>query len=169
MVRPFFLRIMFFLVQVFLVRFLGSEGRAIMTTGLNLVLFAILILGLIFMFRLYCFRLNKKCDFLLLYLSILFVISFFCYFLRIYLVSRLGLHLGDLLSFLILSVGGGQALPLPAPYSPSHSSSWSEDSFEIGVLLEPFSETDIEGTNLPIRHNSSLETSLLNRINNLQR
>lgn len=31
-----------------------------MTTGRKIVLFAILILGLIFLFRLYCFRLKKK-------------------------------------------------------------------------------------------------------------
>lgn len=40
----------------------------------------------------------------------------------------------------------GQGLPLPAPSGPSSSSSWTEDSFEIQVLLEPFSETEMEGT-----------------------
>ena len=158
-------------VAGFFGRFLGSEGTAITPTGRNIVLFAILLLGLIFLFRLFCLRLNKKDNFRLvffLYLSFLFVVSFFCYSLRICLFSHLGI---DLFSFLILSVGGGQALPLPAPSSPSHSSSWKEDSFEIGVLLEPFSETDIEDTsgNPPLCHNHSFETSLQNRISRLQR
>jgi hypothetical protein len=78
----------------------------------------------------------------------------------------LGLLLGDLfsLSFSIFSV----VPALPAPSSPSHSSSWKEDSFDIDVLLEPFSETDSEGTS-GIQHNMSLETSLKNRKNRLQR
>ena len=61
--------------------------------------------------------------------------------------------------------------PLPAPSGPSSSSSWTEDSFEIGVLLEPFSETDIEDTsgNPPIRQNDSLEASLKKRIEQLHR
>lgn len=36
--------------------------------------------------------------------------------------------------------------PLPAPSGPSSSSSWTEDSFELRVLSEPFSETEMEGT-----------------------
>lgn len=67
-----------------------------MTTGRNIVLFAILLLGLIFLFRLYCLRLKDKYGFRLvyiMYISILFFISFFCYFFRIYLLSRFGLHL----------------------------------------------------------------------------
>ncbi|PWA44242.1 hypothetical protein CTI12_AA526070 [Artemisia annua] len=31
---------------------------------------------------------------------------------------------------------------------PSHSNSWTEDSFSIGVLMEPFSETEMEGTSV---------------------
>lgn len=89
-----------------------------MTTGQNLVLFAIILLGWIFLFRLFSFRLHKKYGFrlvLMFYLYILFCISFFCYFLRIYLVSRLGLHFGELFPFLILSVGGFLFRALPAP------------------------------------------------------
>ena len=37
---------------------------------------------------------------------------------------------------------------LPAPSGPSSSSSWTEDSFEMRVLLEPFSETEMEGTSV---------------------
>lgn len=36
--------------------------------------------------------------------------------------------------------------PGPSQPAPSYSSSQTEDSFDIGVLLEPFSETDIEDT-----------------------
>jgi hypothetical protein len=47
-------------VAILFGRFLGSEVRAIMTTGRNLVLFAIQIFGLLFLFRLCYFRLKKK-------------------------------------------------------------------------------------------------------------
>ena len=58
-------------------------------------------------------------------------------------MEGLGLCLNNILSTcLILSVGGGQALP--APSGPSSSSSWTEDSFEMRVLLEPFSEMEME-------------------------
>lgn len=105
-----------FLAAGYLGSYLGSEGTTIMTSGRNIVLFGILIFAFLFLFRRYCLQLKKKYGFLLvfiLYLSIPFFISFFSFFLRIYLFSRLGLHLGYPFSF-ILSVGGGQALPLPA-------------------------------------------------------
>jgi hypothetical protein len=125
-------------------RFLGSEGTAIMTKGTNLLLFAILILGLIFLFRLYSIRLKKKYGFRLvfiMYLSLLFFISFFCYFLRIYLLSRLGLHLGDLFYFIILSVGG---LPLPAPSErPAIDLSLPPSpSPELSELMDQLSQAD---------------------------
>lgn len=127
-IMNFFIRPSCFLSTVFLVNpFLGSEGIAIMTTGQNLSFFAILILGLIFLFRLLCLKKKKESVFLhkFMYISILCFISFFCYCLRIYLYSRLGLHFSDLFSFMILSVGGGQ-LPLPGPSaSGSSSSSWN--------------------------------------------
>lgn len=52
----------------------------------NIVLGAILIFSTIFLFRLFCFRLNKKYRFLLklFYISILLAISVYLYFLRIY-------------------------------------------------------------------------------------
>ena len=76
--------------------------------------------------------------------------------------------------------------PLPAPSGPSSSSSWTEDSFELQVLLEPFSETEMQGTavnsSIPrvardeagpsyqaaIVHNSSLESSIRSRIRFLE-
>jgi hypothetical protein len=134
-------------------RFLGSEVRAIMTTGRNLVLFAI---RSYISFSSLLFSFEKKYGFrlvLMIYISILFFISFFCYFLRIYLVSRFGLFCSDLFSsVLVWSVlsGGGHSLPLPAPSGPSSSSSYTntEDSFAIRVLLEPFSDTEMEGTSV---------------------
>jgi hypothetical protein len=64
---------------------------------------------------------------------------------------------------------------------PSHSNSWTEDSFGIQVLMEPFSETEMEGTSArasiprvdeagppPLLHNSSLESSMRNRIARLE-
>ncbi|KAL3505652.1 hypothetical protein ACH5RR_031034 [Cinchona calisaya] len=132
-------------------RFLGSEGRAIMITGRNLMLFGILIFSTIFLFRLSSLSLNRKSGFLLffLFLSIFFLISLFGCFLRIYLLSHFGLFFGNLLSFiLVCSVGsgGGQPLPLPAPSGGSSSSSWMEDSFGIDVLLESWSKSTEGGS-----------------------
>ncbi|XP_020208959.1 uncharacterized protein LOC109793905 [Cajanus cajan] len=72
-------------------RFLGSEGSAIMTTSVNLVLFAIMILGFLFLFRLYGIRLRKKYGlkcFLFVYISVIFCIYSLFYFFRVYLVSN---------------------------------------------------------------------------------
>lgn len=41
-------------------RFLESEGKSPLITGKNLVVFALLIIGLIILFRLMSFRLNRK-------------------------------------------------------------------------------------------------------------
>jgi len=71
-------------VVSFFGRFLGAEGTAIITTGRNLVLFAILIFGVVVLFRLFHLRLNRKSRFLI-YVSLFFVISVFAYSLRIYL------------------------------------------------------------------------------------
>ncbi|CAI9768636.1 unnamed protein product [Fraxinus pennsylvanica] len=38
--------------------------------------------------------------------------------------------------------------PLPAPSGPASSSSWTEDAFELRVLSELFSETEMEGTSV---------------------
>lgn len=180
----FLLTILCTSVACFFGRFLGSEVTALMTTGINLVLFSMLLGSLIFLFRLFGFHLKKKYGFRLvffIYISILFCISFFCYFLRVYLLCRFGEIFSYPLPFLIMSAGGGQALPLPAPSDPSSSSSWTE--FDMGVLSEPFSETEMEGTSLNsaipgVAHaeagpshqahfvipNTSLEASMRNRV-----
>ena len=46
--------------------------------------------------------------------------------------------------FNLLYGRGGAVIPFPVPSAPSSSSSWTEDSFDIGVLLEPFPETETE-------------------------
>ena len=120
-----------------------------MTTTHNIVLFSI---GLIFLFRLFCFRKKKGFLLKLLYISLLFFISVFCYFLRIYLLSRLSLHFTDLFSFLVVcSVvsGAGQSLPLPPTASspvPSISiggDSWIEECF--GTQPEESSSAPAQG------------------------
>ena len=167
-----------FLVAGFFGRFLGAEGTAIMTTGQNIVLFAILILGLIFLFRRYCFRLKKLYGFRLvfiIYISILLCCSFLSYFIRLYLLSRLGLGMNLVYPFLILTM----VEALPAPSDPSSSAGWTD--FDEGVLLEPFSETEMEGpsvnSSIPgvardeapgVVQNSSLESSMRNRIFQLE-
>ena len=145
-------------VAGFFGRFLGSEGTAIITAGRNLVLFAILIFGLIFLFRLYCFRLKKKYGFRLvfmIYISFLFFISFFCFYLRLYLISHLSLYLKDVFSFvLVFSVGtvitaeteyGKMMMASSGGSGSSNSTSWTgKASFEERVLIEPFPETDTD-------------------------
>jgi hypothetical protein len=113
--------------------------------------------------------LNKKYGFplvFIIYISVLFFIYFFFNFFRIYLFNRFGLHLGELFPFLIC----GMVLPLPGTPGPSSSPSWTEDSFEIGVLLEPFPETEEAGPSRQpsIVHNSSMESSIKNRISSLE-
>ena len=48
----------------------------------------------------------------------------------------------------MMDPSGGKVTPYSGPSGPSSSSSWTEDSFEIRVLLEPFSETETEGTSV---------------------
>jgi hypothetical protein len=75
----------------------------------------------------------------------------------------------------MMSPAGGGIIP------SNSGSSWAEDSFEIGVLMEPFSETEMEGTSArssiprveeagppPMVHNESLESSMRNRIARLE-
>ena len=124
-----------------------------MTTSQTLVLFSILIFFVIFLFRLSSFCLKKKYGFRLvfiLYISILFCISFFFYFLRRDLVSWLGLCLSGILSTcLIWNVSDGEIIPYSSPANSS-----SEDSFGLQVLAEPW----------PVTHNIALESSMRNRI-----
>nr|QCQ81884.1 hypothetical protein [Ammopiptanthus mongolicus] len=180
-------------VAGFFGRFLGSEGSAIMTTPSSLVLFSIFILGLIFLFR--CVKQKKKSGFLLLffYISILFFISLYGYSLRIYFISRLGLYLYDFLPFLIFSVSEGRVISYSGGSNPgggsSHMGGSSRDSgwtdFDLAVLAEPSSETEMEGTSVnssiprgdeagpshqeSVVQDRSLESSLRNRIVRLER
>ena len=82
---------------------------------------------------------------------------------------------------------GREMMPSNSGSGPSHSSSWTEDSFEIRVLQEPFSEPELEGTSAPssipggagdgagpshvgsaVIPNESLEASMRNRIVRLE-
>lgn len=151
-----FLSLLGSFVAGFFGHFLGSEGTA---AGRNILLFSILLWGLIFLFRLSVFHLKKKWGVRLvvvLYISLLLVTSFLGSLIRIYVFSHVGLDFTSVFP-LILAVGGGQALPLPSPSDPSSSSSFTEDSSEIGVLLEPY-----------IVPNLSFESSLRSRIVRLE-
>jgi hypothetical protein len=47
----------------------------------------------------------------------------------------------------MINPSGGELIPSNSGSGgPSHSNSWTEDSFGIRVLMEPFSETEMEGT-----------------------
>ena len=107
----------------FINRFLGSEETAMMTTGGNIVLFAIFLFLGIFLFRLYNFRLKKKGGFrlvLIVYIPFLFFISLFYYFLRIYALDCFSLYFSSLFSGLVLCVGGGGKRFLFRRRPPAH-------------------------------------------------
>ena len=146
-------------MTLFFGRFLGSEGTA--TSGRTLTLYALLLLFGICLFRLSALYLKKKFGFLvflLMYLSILFLIAFFLYGLRGYALS-LSLCVSPICSFFIFFVGSEQALSLPAPSGAASSPPWREDSFEMGVLLEPWPDEPGQ-----IQRNLSYETSLRQRV-----
>lgn len=118
----------------------------VVVKGKFLVLFGILLLSLIFLFHRYGLHLKKKYGVrlvVLIYVSFFFTIYFIGSLIRVYVFSHVDL---DLTSFfpILLSVGGREVLP--APSGPGSSSSWREDSFELNVLLEPFSETEMDGS-----------------------
>lgn len=143
----FFLRGTVFLIAVFLGPcFPGSDGTHIMTTR-NLVLFGIVILGFIFLFRLVSgFSRKKRSGFLfkLLAFSILLLLSVFFLHFRFYFGSFFITYLSGAL--LILCVSSEVS---PVPSAPSSSSSWTEDSFGIGVILESWpTTTTTEGTSV---------------------
>ena len=119
-----------------------SEGTAIHITGIFFITFGIILLGFIFLFRFYSCRLKDKYGFplvLVLYLSLLVFIYFWCFLIR--------LDLSAFFPLVSTVVGGQQALPLPGPAGPSSSSSWT--SFDEGVLLEPFSPGEAIPSILP--------------------
>ena len=166
-------------VGTVLIRFLGSEGTAIMTTPSSLVLFSILIFGLIFLFR--CVKQKKK-GFLLLFFYINLYVVFYL-FVHLVRLQCFSFFCKGALAFVILGVASGEIIPSSGP---SHSTSWTEDSFEIGVLMEPFSDTEMGGTSarssIPrvagdeagpshqgsVVENASLESSMRNRIARLE-
>lgn len=127
--------------------FLGSDGTHIMTTR-NLVFFGIVILGLIFIFRLVSgFSRKKRSGFLfkLLYISIYILLSVFFLHFRFYFGSFFIMS-GALLIFCVSS----EVVTFsPVPSGPSSSSSYADDSFGIGVLLESWPKTTTtEGTSV---------------------
>lgn len=135
------------LIVNLIIHFLEPERTVLLATGRNVVLFSILLLCVLFFFRFYCFRfkMKKKYGFRLVVFmnfSLLFGISFLGSLIRIYVLSHVGLDLTPFFP-LVLSVGAGEGLPLPSGESP-----YREDSFEMRVLLEPFSETSTEGTSV---------------------
>ena len=152
MILFFFLPLLGSFVAGFFGRFLGSEGSAF--TGKSLLLFALILFCGIFFFRRYSLKLKEKCGFrLLVVINLVFVVlvTFFSYQIKLHLLAWFGLWLSGILkSIFILSVSDG---PYLSP-GPGNSSSASEDSFGIGVLMEPW----------PITQNSSLESSLHQRI-----
>lgn len=107
-------------VAGFFGRFLGSEETTIITGG-NLLLFALLLLCLIFLFHILSFHLRRGLK-LVIYISLFFSVAFLGSLIRIYLFSHVGLYLTPFFP-LILSVGAGQALPLPSPSDPGSESS----------------------------------------------
>jgi F0F1-type ATP synthase membrane subunit c/vacuolar-type H+-ATPase subunit K len=138
-------------VEGFFGRFLGSEG----TAGRTLLLLSILGLCLVLLFNLNAFRWKKRYGFLrvfFFYILIYLWISILLHLVKMYFLFYFVSGVKSCL-FLILCVGGEQALP--APSDPSSSSSWREDSFGIDVLLEPFSETESES-----RESNSLRSSI---------
>ncbi|KAK8948822.1 hypothetical protein KSP39_PZI005808 [Platanthera zijinensis] len=104
--------------------------------------------------------------------------SLFCYFLRIYVVSNIGFLFSDVLTVFLgigtfsVSGSGGQIIPSSGPSNPPSSSSWTEDSFKIGVLLEPLDDTEMEGrpSHPPtgITFHVSLESSIRTRVGRLE-
>lgn len=156
-----------------------------MSTSGSLVLFAILIFGLIFLFRIFALKKKKKPSFplLFLYLNLYVGIRLYFYFVCLHLLECFDFYWKGALPFFIWGVSSGEIIP---GSGPSRSTSWTEDSFEIGVLMEPFSETEMGGTSAPssiprvagdeagpshqgaVVKNASLESSMRNRIVRLE-
>lgn len=127
-----------------------------------------------------------------MYLIFYVVIYFFCYLVRLHLLFCVDLFLNGALPFIIWTEFSGEIIPSNSGSGPSRSTSWTEDSFGMRVLMEPFSETEMEGTSarssIPrgdeagpshqgrdeaghqgsVVPNASLESSLRNRIVRLE-
>lgn len=145
-----FLSLLTYICAVSWQHFLGSEGTAI--TILTLV---ILLLILIIVYRI---RLSQKKNGSQI---LLFLLFFSCSLFRLHLQECLYFAL----PFILWGVSSGEIIP---GSDPSRSTSWREDSFEIEVLMEPFSETEMEGTSGSVVRNESLESSMRNRIVRLE-
>ena len=147
LVLNFLIRISVLVTNIVVARFLGSEGIAIMTTSHNIVLFSIFMIGLIFLFRLLCFRKKKSFPLKLFYIFICFFISLYFYIVRVY----MGAYLSVIMSgIFIYNVSGREVIPHSGPSGPSTPSSWTEDSFDMQVLLESFSETEMDGASTSV-------------------
>jgi hypothetical protein len=168
-------------VAGFFGRFLGSEGTAIIIE--NKLLFSIILFGCIILLR--CLQLKIKSGFplIFLYISIIFLISLYTYSLKSYFLSWCDLSF----ILLILSVSGGEVVSDSGGSKPgggsSRDSGWT--NFDLDVLAEPFSETEMEGTSVnssiprcdeagpshqgSVVPNASLEASLHNRVQRLER
>jgi len=112
-------------VAGFFGRFLGSEGSAIMTTPLFLLLLFVFLLCLILIFRM---KLSRRRKSLILYCVILLGLGFFSYFLRLHVEHQIFALVGATTPFLFnLSDGSahsdGEAGSLPPLESESSSAS----------------------------------------------
>lgn len=112
-----------------------------MTTSGHLVLLSILILSFIFLFGIFCNCKKKKTSFTFLFIYLILYVDLFLfgYFIKHYCMSFA-------LPFLICWAGSGDIIPSNSGSGPSRSTPCTEDSFEIKVLMEPFSETEMMGT-----------------------
>lgn len=120
-------------------RFLGSEVTARMSAPSYLILFSLFIISLIVLFRLFGFQKRKHFSLKLIYISILFCIYIDFYLIRTYFSSCCFIFFH---AFLIMNVSGREVIPHSGPSTPP---SWTEDSFDIQVLLEPFPESETTG------------------------
>lgn len=100
----YLLRSSLFLAVFSLGRFIGPEGTAIMTTGKNLIIFGILILLLILLFRRIHFKIKYGFLKVVFYLSLLFLIFMYGSVIRCYLLSHLGIYFSDILPCFIFCV-----------------------------------------------------------------
>lgn len=136
----------FLAISIWFGCFLGSEGMPT-PTGRALGLLGIILFIFLLLFRLYFARIRSLLGFrgiFLLRLFLLFLISFFCYCLRIDFLSRIGLYVSPLALFIfnVGSGGSGQALPLPSPSVPPSSPPWGDA--EISFSMEPHPGLDFD-------------------------
>ena len=134
------------ILAISLGRFLGAEGTTIVITGTQIILFGIIIITFILIFRFYAFSLKARYGFwlvFLIYCFFLLSISFYFYCIRLYFFYHLGFFFLFFLGF--CGVVPGQALPLPSSEAgSSRGSGWTD--FDLDVLEEPFSGTEMGGT-----------------------